>query len=112
MIRIPTSTESAWFSQTVQLAGTLLRMELHWNARAGFWVMNLATVDREPIVSGVRIVPDWDLVGRLADPRLPKGRLVAADQSGRGEPPGRDELGSRVILYFIPEEELIPGGQP
>lgn len=103
LIRLPVSS-AAWQVQSVQLGDRMVRLELRWNERAGFWSLDLSTIDREPIVQGVRVVPDWDLLGRYADPRLPRGRLFAQDLSGRGEPPGRDELGVRVVLSFMTDE--------
>lgn len=105
MIELPLTSEHAAAVLTLLLGGSLFRVGIRWNERSAGWFLDLSTADGAPLLLGLRIVPDWDLTGRFTDPRLPAGRMVAVDTSGQGLPPGRDDLGGRVVVVFVPEGE-------
>lgn len=79
--------------------------DVRWNGRAKKWFMDIRDVDANAIRVGVAIVLGAILGGRSADPRMPKGALLASDLSGQGVDAGFDDLGTRVQVYFHPAEE-------
>lgn len=107
MIVIPTHSDLPSYQETVSIGGASYRLAFQWNTRTESWTFDISTTTGEPIVLGTRIVPDWDLLGRFVDRRLPVGRFIAHDRSGNGEKPGRHELGDRVLLIFATEDELV-----
>jgi len=108
MIVIPTDATAASYSEVVTLGGSDFNLTFNWNEREGFWYMDIADAASEPILSGLKIVADWDLTSRFTDSRLPDGRIITIDQTGGGADPGRDDLGGRVLLIFVETSELIP----
>jgi len=101
---IPTRTDVPAWSEQVQILGVNLELAMCWNGRGKFWSLSVSTQQGEPIALGIRVVADYDLWAQLQDARLPRGSLYALDTSGRGEPPGRADLGIRVMLIFSAED--------
>lgn len=106
MIQIPTDFNSPSFRQTIQLGASVYSLTFTWNGREEFWYMDIAMNINDPIVSGIKLVVDWSLINRFADARLPTGHIVALDLSGQGLDAARNDLGSRVALIFMTDEEF------
>ena len=88
----------------VDLEGRLYTLRLAWNIRAEAWFLSLSDSDGVAILSGKKVVVDWDLLRTLADERRPPGRLAAMDLEGLGTAPGLDDLGERVVLTYLESE--------
>lgn len=105
-ILIPLDSVRAFSTQKIDLVDATFRIDMAWNGRDETWWMNLYTEQGDAIVVGTPLVPDWDLLGRYRDSRLPAGHFFAVDTSGAGLPPGRNDLGDRVQLVFFTDEEV------
>ncbi len=103
---IPTRSDISSFSETVNLTGTIFGFLFAWNTRADVWVMDVSTQVGDPILQGVTLVADTDLLGGHVDDRLPDGVIVALDTARKGERAGRLDLGSRVQVIFVPADEV------
>lgn len=78
------------------------RIEIRWNSRGEFWTFNLLTRSGEPLIQGVKMVLNFELIRRYGDDRLPKGALIPIDTTGRLDRIGRHDLGENVQLVYIP----------
>lgn len=105
MRMLNTSTKESNYTQTVALDGAEYDLKLRWNQRDGRWYLSLSK-DGSRILSGVRVVSNWDLspVGRSLP--WPPGVLFAADMTGIGTDPGLAELGERVVLAYFEEADV------
>lgn len=103
---IPTRSDISAYSETVDLVGTIFEFSFAWNTRAQVWVMGISTQVGEPILQGVTLVADTDLLGGHVDDRLPDGVIVALDTTRKGEQAGRLDLGSRALVIFTPADEF------
>ncbi len=93
-------------SQT-QLGESFFVVSWRWNARDGVWYFGLSDADALPIVSGVRVVLNVDLLSGVSSPRRPPGPIVVVAPSGSAEEPGLSDLGGRVKVLYIAPEELV-----
>ncbi len=101
-LELPTFDDEDYEYQ-IRLDGVYLTLTFRWNDRTEAWYLDIATEDGEPIASGRKIVIGASLFQRGvrdSDDRLPLGRLWAKDTSGAGVRPGRNDLGTRVKLYY------------
>jgi hypothetical protein len=104
-VALPQSNGQNFFVRP-SLSGTEFVVEFVFNDRIkpdgsdGSWTVNIYDAGREPIATGLNAVPDWSLLSRCSDPRKPVGRLYLVDITGRGIPPGRNDLGARVRLTY------------
>jgi hypothetical protein len=97
---LPLDSDDANYTVDVPLAGSLYRFALFFNTRMGLWTMDIFMLDDTPLVSSIALVADWEIACQFTDLRLPPGFLYCVDTSGAGADPGRDDLGSRVIVVF------------
>ena len=106
-LEIPLPLDTPLFTMSVTLDGRSYTLQLDYCEREFRWYMNIATDDGVKLASGIKIIPDWPLLRKNVDARLPPGILLAADVSGAGgEPPTFQDLGRRVKLWYYPEGEL------
>lgn len=99
-VKIPLRNDLPWYSLSVELSGKTYGLELRWNEVAAAWFLSLSDASNVAIVSGLRLVIGWPLAKRYADARLPPGTFVAIDTTGKGLDPTRNDLGTRVELYY------------
>ena len=103
-VTLPTRTDGyPAYDFAVELDGALFSFAMRWNDRDAAWYMSIADSLGVLIVSGVRVVPGWDLLRRSVDPRRPQGAIVAVDTTGGGMP-GLTDLGARVLLVYDSDE--------
>lgn len=100
-VRIPDAartTGSVVFKAT--LDGVTFNLRLQWNQRASTWSLSLADADDVAIVSGLALVPAWDLLGLVTDTRRPLGSLMLWRSDGSFEHPDLSNLGTVCKLYY------------
>ena len=108
---IPFPDSPRWV-QDVQLDGAVYTIRMSWNTRGGLWLMDLETADGDRIVSGVRLVLGYPLIGFIRDDRLPPGDFFVLCPSGQAnKDPGRDSFrgGCQYSLIYADESEAISG---
>jgi hypothetical protein len=108
-IEIPVFETFAKHKYTARLetAGLEYLLAFTWHPRAASWYLDLSTADGEAIVLGKRVVAEWDLLVRTKNPLRPRGVLLVTDTSGEGvDPVFQEDLGNRVRIVFIPDEEF------
>lgn len=101
-IALPQSGGQNFFIRP-SLSGTEFVIEFIFNDRYapdGSWTVNVYDAGRDPIATGLNAVADWSLLSRCSDPRKPVGRLYLTDITGRGQNPGRNDLGVRIRLVY------------
>ncbi len=89
------------FKQKTQLDGVDYVLEFVWNQRDGHWLMHLLDQDEDPIMQGILLVTNYDLIKQCIDPRRPPGMLFIADALGLDEDPGYSDLGGRFTLGYV-----------
>jgi hypothetical protein len=65
------------------------------------WIMDVANENEEPLLLGIPILTQQNLIERFKDDRLPPGEFFALDESGTGKQPGRDDLGNDIKLFYV-----------
>lgn len=91
---IPLEPEPQSFS--IALNGVEYRLTVRWfEAPAGGWLLDMATVDDEPVLSGIPLVAGCDLLEQYEYLGI-GGRLVVSGDM----PPTLDNLGNDVTLLF------------
>lgn len=106
MIEIPTNSDNAAYYETVNINGTSYRLFFNWNSKDSAWYLSFLTTNNISIVSGIKLVVNYELINDYKDSGLPKGFLIAFDVLNTGEPVGRNDLGKRIkLLYFSENEE-------
>lgn len=106
MLTIP-FFDAAAFTEEITLDGTPHVFHFTWNARGEYWLLDLSSLEGEPLLEGVKIVPNEDLLAGNAGRPVPPGQLRAVAAFDPVERVGRDDLPSgRVELVYITEAEI------
>ncbi len=108
ILAIPTS-DVPFYTQRTDLGRLDYLLTFVYNQREACWYLTLADIQETVLVSGVKIVCDWDLLQQKSDLRLPPGFLMAISNTLDNTPPDVDELGEglRVQLYYFTTDELV-----
>ena len=102
MTEIP--IESGVPSQTlkVDLEGNTYNFRIIYNSRIGVWTFDLTDEDGNCLASGVTMVLGANLIDQY---NLNIGGLYMAEEGVTGEDATSEDLGSRVLLIHLTEEE-------
>lgn len=93
------------FRYKTMLSGKPFVLRFTWDARATSWHLDIGLTDGTWVANGIRIVVGYPLLYRRQDSRLPRGQLYARASEG-GEIAQREDLGTRVKLFYIPAAEI------
>lgn len=88
------------------LDGREYTLTLEWSERESAWYLQLADQGDVPIAGATKVVADWPLLLTTNDPRKFPGALIARDTTGQGLDPTLNDLGVRVLLVYVPQDEL------
>lgn len=102
-------TPDPLFEQITTLDGTDYLLTFAYNERDGFWYLDVADQDGDPIALALKCVVDWNMLRRCTDPRKPAGILAFDDITSAGIDPGFDDLGLRVQLVYFTADEVAAG---
>lgn len=100
---IPTSTSNPHYLQSVQLSGVTYQLEIRYNTRMQRWVLNLADSVGGPIVSGVVMLTQRNLLGQYTTLSVPPGVLFCYNATNSALQPSLSSfLVDTSFLYFDP----------
>lgn len=116
---VPTQPSLPYQTSKVRLEGRDFVFHLAWNQRESRWYLSIHDQDDVPLVSGLKVLANWPLLGDpptasdatgiarvkwyASNSDVPPGNLMAVDLTGDGSPPGIDELGPGLrceLTYF------------
>lgn len=103
---LPIVQEGPHFRFVTELDGVAYSFEFRWNDREEAWFVTVGDGEGTPIAASVRVVVNWPLLARFADPRLPTGVLLALDTEARDREAGYEDLGRRVLVTYFSAAEL------
>lgn len=86
------------------LGGTVFHIGLHWNQEGQLWTLSVRDLDRQILVSGIAVVPNWPLLRQIRAPELPPGEFGVSLRPGAGLDRGAFVRGDASLWYFPPEE--------
>lgn len=117
MLILPFVPSLGNYGFTVTIEDTRYRFGVRWNARenfdAGAWMLDAYEADGTPIFRGCKIALGTYIGRHKNHPLTRNGVIVAHDTEGRGRTPSRDagfdDLGTRVIVLYIPSAEVVFG---
>ena len=95
-----------FFRETVTLTGADYILDFQYNQREDRWYLSVSDAAGVPIYGGRKIVPSVSLLRQCADARQPPGLLVPQTLTTDDSPPGLNDLGSRIALYYYEPGEL------
>ena len=106
-LEIPLKASIGYYRLGTSIGGTHYLLDVRWNVSAAAWYVDFFEADETAIILGVKIVLGAYLGRRSNHALFTNGVFVAMDMSNQGQEAGFDDLGSRVLVQYIPVVELI-----
>jgi hypothetical protein len=103
---IPLTPSLLRYQTRQQVDGVELIYDLQWRERVQSWYLSVLLPNETPIITGRRIVSNWSPLLRFVSSSLPDGLYLVVRQGDSDQDPGRDELGTNVLLQFMTRAEL------
>lgn len=97
---IPVDSESSSYKIRAAIEDKEYMILIEWNGRLERWHMSLFKSDMTPLVMGLPLNIDTDLLSRFKHADLPAGILFLYDASGRHVECGRNDLGVRCFMLY------------
>ena len=95
------------FRQTVLLDEVNYVLKFDWNSRYNFWALSFYDILFNPIVLGIKIVLNYELINKFNAYDMPQGLMYAVDPNDNFDPIEKDDfINGRVSLIYIPESDV------
>lgn len=105
-LEIPIQVGDASFKIRTILEDIQLVMKFDWNGRDTKWNVSIYDTSENPLVLGLPLNINTELLARFEIVGLPPGLMMLFDSSGKNEEAGRDDLGDRCKLIYLTSDEL------
>lgn len=100
-LTLPIDSRAERYSVAIPLDGDTYRFDVTWNVRESTWYVDLSDSDGNPLANGLRVTVGWDLLNSVTGENRPPESIIVLDLENTGTDPGRNDLGSRVILVYV-----------
>lgn len=108
MVQIP-FTEYPATTKEITLDEESYKFTFVWNTRGEFWTLSILSVNDTPILSGVKLVLNYELVNVYRHLKIPQGLLYVYDPTNNQSKiqfSDFDTNGRNLKLVYIEEFEL------
>lgn len=106
-LRIPLLNSTTDQTLDLTISNNPYTLRVLWNDRFEYFSLSILDLNQEPILTNVKMVKNYPLIGQFKNTRLPRGEFYFIDERQRlGDRPGYDDLGVNYNLYYV-EPELI-----
>jgi hypothetical protein len=102
---IPVQEGLTFFTFDIEIDGRLYNWEVYWNEREETWYFDLFDEDQIAIITGVKLVINYNLLSSYADARIPAGAIMFLNENDNVVPTA-DNLGVDFNIYYFTEEEV------
>jgi hypothetical protein len=102
---IPFKKPAQW-RQEIELDGALFILRFKWNALNEFWTMDVLDGDENPIVYGVKVVVNWNLLEQYSKTEKPAGDILCQNIVGGFDKIQRYDMNRVAELVYYAQGEL------
>ncbi len=105
MLIIPFNDAGSWREQ-IQLDNIIYFLNFTWNALNEFWVMDIYNRNEEPLILGIKIVPNYPLLAQFTVQGMPPGEIICQNIVNTPDEIKRFDIGQKFELVYYFEGEL------
>jgi hypothetical protein len=109
--KIPLQPETTDQLVSVELDGNPYILRVLWNERFGYFTLSIMEANESPLLTNVKMVKNYPLIGRFKNELLPFGDLYFIQEKGSSARPGYSDLGVTFGLYYY-EADAVVTAQP
>lgn len=105
--KIPLQPETTDQLVSVELDGNPYILRVLWNERFGYFSLSISAADETPILTNVKMVKNFPLIGRFRDTLLPSGDLYFVQEKGFAERAAYSDLAVTFGLYYYEPDPVV-----
>lgn len=109
--KIPLQAETTDQLVSVELDGNPYILRVLWNERFGYFSLSVNAADDTPILTNIKMVKNYPLIGRFKSDLLPAGDIYFVQEKGNVDRPGYSDLAVNFGLYYY-EADAVVTAQP
>jgi len=95
------------FDMELTLDGVPYIIKFNWNSRYEFWTISFYDREKTVLVTGIKIVINYELLTQLVDKGLPPGQLYAIRENESHDRLTKDEFfNNDAFLIYVSEDEI------
>lgn len=106
MLIIPFRNTASW-RQQIQLEGVIFFLAFKWNALNEFWTMDIFNINEEPLIYGIKIVPDFPLLSFVNVLGMPRGNIICQNVVNGENIIKRFDMNQKFALFYYSEIEIL-----
>lgn len=107
IVELPLRPSVGYYRFATPIGDSTYIFDVRWNTTEEAWYVNIHEQDQTPIVYGIKIVLGTYLGRRINHRLFRQGVFVAADTTDEGQDATFDDLGVRVVVRYIPQDDLL-----
>lgn len=100
IIEIPLRSDLDHYEFSVDLDGKAYLFEIIWNTRNETWFLTIKNDEDTPIVAGIPLLVNSNLIARFERDELPPGVLTLLEVSGSNLDAEKADIGARCVLIY------------
>jgi len=105
--KIPLQPETTDQLVSVELDGNPYILRVLWNERFGYFSLSVSAADETPILTNVKMVKNFPLIGRFRHTMLPAGDLYFVQEKGFAERAAYSDLAVTFGLYYYEPDPVV-----
>lgn len=98
--------QPAYWKEQITLDGEIFVFYFKWNALNEFWTMDIYNRNEIPIILGIKVVPNYNLLAQYTETAQPKGDIICQNIVETNEEIGRFDMSQKFELIYYSEGEL------
>jgi len=102
---IPFKQPAKWQEQ-IELDRIIYILEFTWNALNEFWTMNIYNRNEEPLILGIKIVPNFPLLKAYTVFGKPEGEIICQNIINSPDTISRFDMSQKFELVYYSTQEL------
>ena len=102
--KIPLYSETTAQSFSVVLSDNPYILDVVWNELFGYFSLTIKTIDDVVILSNIKMVKDYPLIGRFKSDLLPSGEFYFIQEQGLPKRPAYSDLAVSFNLFYVESE--------
>ena len=101
IVVIPVNPGLLNYEFRIDLDGVTYTLGIRFNSREDRWFLDVKDASETPIILGIKVILNVDLIGRFQQAELPSGELFVLNSDSDEEvEPGAGDLGENTLLLY------------
>ena len=103
-LQLPVRSDIPAYQFSIDLESVNYNFNFRYNTRLNRWFMNILDTEENVLLSGVKVLINFDLTYKYRYKDIPPGSFFCIDETGANQNPEREDLGNTHKLLYVEAE--------